>query len=211
MFKLLGLIFLLLGLSGCQTATKEKIYSAAQIDSLSNAFQVHLTNIETEFKNESWSPLTDEDKQLFKHINYYPYDISWRFEGPIQIYENPDSMIILGSKKGDERPALKYGYFHFEKDGKQNRLEIIKIFPTRPGHEAHLFLGFWDETSGNETYSGGRYVDIAENDDNFYTIDFNYSYNPYCAYSARYSCAVPPFENRLEIAITAGEKIFKEH
>ena len=159
-------------LSGCQTAPKEKNYTTEQIDSLSNTFQVHLTTIESEFKTESWSPLTDEDKQNFEHLNYYPYDISWRFEKPIQIYENPDSMTILGSKQNDVRPALKYGYFTFEKDGKQNRLEIIKIFPTRPGRKAHLFLGFWDGTSGNETYPGGRYIDIEENPDNFYTIDF---------------------------------------
>lgn len=211
MLKSHVIVLFLVVLSSCQIGTEKGKYTAAQIDSLSAVFQDHLAKIKAEFKNESWSPITDENKLQFEHLNYYPYDISWRFEGPIQIYENQDSITILGSKQGDVRPALKYGYFNFEKNGKLNKLKIIKIFPKKPGQTAHLFLGFWDETSGRETYPGGRYIDIEETPDNFYTIDFNYAYNPYCAYSTRYSCAVPPLENRLEIAITAGEKIYKEH
>ncbi|NIU01421.1 MAG: DUF1684 domain-containing protein, partial [Nitrosopumilaceae archaeon] len=72
-------------------------------------------------------------------------------------------------------------------------------------------LGFTDKTSGDETYGGGRYIDLVEHDRNHYVIDFNKAYNPYCAYNPKYSCAIPPEENHLAIAVTAGEKIFKEH
>ncbi len=195
----------------CQNNSKKQTFSAAQADSLEQAFKAHLLDTEQEFLAADWSPLSEQDKKEFKHLNYYPYDISWRFELPLQRYAHPDSMIVKGSKKGDLRPALKYGWFEFEKDGQKFKLQVIKILPSRPGQQAHLFLGFWDETSDHETYGGGRYIDIEENEENVYVLDFNYAYNPYCAYSARYSCAVPPFENRLNIAIKAGEKKYKEH
>ena len=87
----------------------------------------------------------------------------------------------------------------------------MKFPPHKKGAKSHLFLGFWDNTSGNETYGGGRYLDINENPENYYVIDFNYAYNPYCAYNHRYTCAVPPLQNRLSVAIKAGEKKYKEH
>ena len=198
-------------LFSCQQKTEKQTFSASQTDSLKQAFKAHLLDTEQEFLAADWSPLSEQDKKRFTHLNYYPYDISWRFELPLHRYPNPDSMIVKGSKKGDLRPALKYGWFEFEKEGKKFKLQVIKILPSRPGQKAHLFLGFWDETSDNETYGGGRYLDIEENETNRYVLDLNYAYNPYCAYSARYSCAVPPFENRLKIAVKAGEKKYKDH
>ena len=67
-------------------------------------------------------------------------------------------------------------------------------------------------TSGKESYGGGRYVDceIPEEGD-VVLVDFNKAYNPYCAYNPRYSCVIPPEENRLEVRIEAGEKTFEEH
>ncbi len=207
---LFALLFALL-LFGCSQQSKPAEYSQRQIDSLTTAFQSHLQEIVWEFKTASWSPIPKEERARFTTLHYYPYDVSWRYSAPIHVYAHQDSMIIKGSKQGDLRPALRYGYFDFKRDGKTHRLQIIKILPTRPGQQAHLFLGFWDATSGETTYGGGRYIDLEEHADNHYIIDFNYAYNPYCAYSHRYSCAVPPFENRLNIAVTAGEKNFKEN
>jgi len=205
--------FLLLLMSGlsCNKTPVPKTYSAAQKDSLVRAFQRHLRQIEYDFKHAEWSPLTEEDKAAFEHLNYFPYDPSWRFEGPIHIYKEPQATKVLGTKSGDIRPALRYGYFEFQKNGRRYRLQVLKILPAKPGRTAHLFMGFWDKTSGKETYGGGRYIDIDENEQNHYVVDFNYAYNPYCAYSHRYSCAIPPLENRLELAVTAGEKKFTTH
>ena len=77
----------------------------------------------------------------------------------------------------------------------------------RKGFKDYLFLPFLDATNGIETYGGGRYLDvyIFENQTNI-KIDFNLSYNPYCAYSHRYSCPIPPHENTLTVEINAGEK-----
>jgi hypothetical protein len=69
-----------------------------------------------------------------------------------------------------------------------------------------LFVPFADQTTGSETYSAGRYLDIDPTTTGYYTIDFNRAYNPYCAYNATYECPFPPPTNRLKAAIRAGEK-----
>jgi len=198
-------------LSACSGNRTEPSYTAARVDSLHKAFAQYIEEKNKQFKTADWSPLKQEDKGHFKGLNYYPYDESFRFRGAIKRYDRPDSITVLGTREGDLRPALRFGYFEFQIDDKTQRLEIIKILPRHPGGSAHLFLGFWDATSGVDTYAGGRYVDIGENDQDSYVIDFNYAYNPYCAYNERYSCAIPPLENRLEIALTCGEKNFKDH
>jgi uncharacterized protein (DUF1684 family) len=69
-----------------------------------------------------------------------------------------------------------------------------------------LFVPFADQTTGSDTYSAGRYLDIDATTTGYYTIDFNRAYNPYCAYNATFECPFPPSTNRLKAAIRAGEK-----
>ncbi len=163
------------------------------------------------FKFADWSPLTPEDRAMFNGLNYFDYDPSWRFELPLYVYPNPQKMIIKGTRPGDERPALRYGYFQFAKNGMPIKLDVIKILGQNPDDEGHLFLGFWDATSGEQTYAGGRYIDLKRTSEDLFIVDFNFAYNPYCAYSDRYSCAIPPFSNQIPIPVKAGEKKFKEH
>lgn len=163
-----------------------------------------------DFKNDPNTPLLAEDREAFQELNYYPVDLSLRFEGPIVKYDSPLPDTIIGTK-GDRRPALRYGYFPFTYQGREYRLQIYKILRDNPEFAKYLFLGFTDRTSGAETYGGGRYIDLIENEENHYVIDFNFAYNPFCAYNPRYSCAIPAAENRLPIAIKAGEKVFKKH
>jgi len=76
----------------------------------------------------------------------------------------------------------------------------------KPDTNKYIFLGFTDETTNKETYGAGRYINLELNNKNHYVVDFNYAYNPYCAYNPKYSCAIPSRENHLKIAIEAGEK-----
>ena len=69
-----------------------------------------------------------------------------------------------------------------------------------------LFVPFADLTSGDSTYSAGRYLDIDTTTTGYYTIDFNQAYNPYCAYNESYECPYPPPPNRLNAAVLAGEQ-----
>lgn len=174
--------------------------------------QIEITRLEKDslFKHADWSPLPDEEKEQFAGLKYFPVDLSLRFQGPITLYDTPIPDTIVGTK-GDLRPAIRYAYFSFQYQYKDYRLELYKILRDDPEYDKYLFLGFTDETTGDESYPTGRYIDVTENLKNHYVIDFNLAYNPYCAYNARYTCAIPSEENQLPFAIRAGERIYEEH
>ena len=197
-------MFILLSGFGCQRLSPEE---EAQLEFIKR----HRMEKDHFFKNDPDSPLLPEDKTNFKGLNYYPVDLSFRFEGPIIQYDTMVVDTIRGTREGDLRPAWRYGYFDFVYNQQRYRLQIYKILRDDPNLQKYLFLGFTDETSGKETYGGGRYIDLTENEENYYIIDFNLAYNPYCAYNPKYSCAIPPAENHLPFPVTAGEKIFKKH
>lgn len=197
-------IFLLILLAGgCSSYTPEEEALIAEI-------QQQRAEKDQDFKADPNSPLLAEDKTDFAGLKYYPIDLNLRFEGSIVRYDSLVPDTIIGTK-GDLRPAVKYGYFPFEYRGETYRLQIFKILRDNPAYQKYLFLGFTDQTGGTETYGGGRYIDLVENDENHYVIDFNQAYNPWCAYNPNYSCAIPSKENRLSFAVTAGEKNFKAH
>jgi uncharacterized protein (DUF1684 family) len=79
-----------------------------------------------------------------------------------------------------------------------------------PKYKDHLFIPFTDGTTYTETYGGGRYIDLSVNDikNGKIELDFNKCYNPYCAYAGGFNCPIPPVENRLPVAIKAGEKLY---
>jgi hypothetical protein len=74
--------------------------------------------------------------------------------------------------------------------------------------ENGLFLPFVDSLAGAETYPAGRYLEPEPLPGGRYLVDFNYAYNPYCAYNRQWSCPLTPIENRVKVPIRAGEKIF---
>ncbi len=196
-------IIVILTLMGCNTNNPEQ-------ESIIFKIEQHRKKTDRNFKIGKSSPLLPEDKKEFTGLNYFPIDLNLRFEGPIVKY---DSMIVdtIIATGGDRRAAAKFGYFKFDYKGKEYRLQVYKMLQAAPGFDKHLFLGFSDETRGKETYGGGRYINLSENDGNFYVVDFNMAYNPYCVYNPGYSCAIPSTENHLPFAVTAGEKNFKEH
>jgi uncharacterized protein (DUF1684 family) len=163
------------------------------------------------FKHETWSPIKTDERANFIALNYFPYNESLRFFGPILFHEQIDTTFIYGTKSGDIRPALKYAYFVFTYKNAEYRLQIYKLASINNPQRYSLFLGFTDESTGKDTYGAGRYIDITENPENFYIVDFNYAYNPYCAYNERYTCALPSRENHLPFRVTAGEKLYKNH
>lgn len=110
----------------------------------------------------------------------------------------------------DRKPIYRrYGYVDFQLDGKEYRLTVYQNMALKKQKEykKYLFIPFRDLTSGKETYGGGRYLDTEIPSGDVLILDFNRAYNPYCAYSHRYSCPIPPEENTLKVAIRAGEKV----
>jgi len=158
------------------------------------------------FKNGDDSPIPDDKKANFNGLSYFPIDLKYRFELPLHKNATPDTFKILTSA-GVERDAIKYGYFAFDIDAHACTLQVYQLLDIHSKYPDYLFLPFLDATSGKESYGGGRYLDFEENVSEVYTVDFNVAYNPLCAYGKTgYRCPIPPAENRLPLAIRAGEK-----
>ncbi len=157
------------------------------------------------FRTSEKSPLPEKDKENFSGLPYFPVNPALRLKVTLKKLETPEPMDMLTSD-GSPRKVLRYGYFTFILDDKVQRLYAYKFINS--SNDSLLFIPFRDSTSGEESYAGGRYLDVQEQaDSNVYTLDFNMAYNPSCAYGRpEYVCPVPPAENTLEVAIRAGEK-----
>jgi uncharacterized protein len=132
---------------------------------------------------------------------WYPYDEAYRFILPL---EADVKKIALGSTRTQDRAAERVGWFSFTVDGLDCRMAATRLLePGVPADSLQIF--FRDRSSGRETYELGRYLDIEPFEEGRYVVDFNRAYNPACAFSPHYNCPVPPPENRLSVAIRAGE------
>jgi uncharacterized protein (DUF1684 family) len=128
-----------------------------------------------------------------------------RFQAVLHRHPTPQT-IRIATNTTEERYALRYGYFEFQVEGQTCRLQVYRMLDDPPPGQAMLFVPFRDQTSGRESYGGGRYIDLRENTSGIYDLDFNRAYNPSCAYGKDYSSPVPPRENTLADPIRAGEK-----
>ena len=154
------------------------------------------------FRHDPHSPLTPEQRKAFKGLAYYAENPALKLIAAVDEFEDKDRVTMITST-GSVQEYLKYGEFAFEVDGRPAKLQIYQ-----DPHHGHFFLPFVDATSG-ETYEAGRYLEIEQEPDGKFLIDFNMAYNPYCAYNEAWSCPIPPKENRLNVKIEAGEKKFK--
>ncbi len=150
------------------------------------------------------SPLAPEQRRQFAGLKYFDENRSLRIEALLHKYPKPERVQMLTST-GHSAEYLKYGWVQFEVGGQAQTLQVYK---SEDGDE--LLLPFMDATTGRETYGSGRYLDLYEYGDGTVILDFNRSYNPWCAYSDQWSCPIPPVENRLAVRIEAGEKKYFE-
>jgi uncharacterized protein (DUF1684 family) len=162
-----------------------------------------------DFKEAANSPLDPEYIPAFKGLDYFRIDPAWKIDARLTLNENPDTIKM---KTTTERLPLYlvYGKAGFSVDGKEFYLTVYRNtgLMTKPGYEDYLFIPFTDQTSGNGSYGGGRYIDARITGNDHILIDFNKAYNPYCVYNKKYSCPIPPAENFLDIKVTAGVKDF---
>jgi uncharacterized protein (DUF1684 family) len=142
-----------------------------------------------------------------KPLNYFPPDTKYIINATFLPAEN-GKIIFLPTSDGKEKEYREFGAATFSLDGVKNTLMILEI--TEPGpYHGTLFLAFADATSARETYGAGRYLELKKIPGaSSIFLDFNEAYNPYCAYTANFSCPFPPRENVLRVAIRAGEKSF---
>lgn len=160
-----------------------------------------------EFKDASTSPLKNKDRSSFESLDFFPVDSS--FVITAHLTETPNTeyfeMQTTTSRVSKERV---FGVLEFEIDGNTYKLNVYQgeDMLTTEGFEDYLFLPFLDNTNGDTTYGGGRYIDLRIPKSDEIIIDFNTAYNPYCAYNEKYSCPIVPRENYIATQITAGVK-----
>jgi len=162
-------------------------------------------NEKAEFmKSGNGSPFL-KDSIPFTELHYFTIDPKYKVKAKLQPIESK-KVVILTTSDGNEQKYLEYANAIFSLDGIENRLLILELMEMGP-QRGKLFLAFADQTSGEETYGAGRYLDVKKIPAATSVIlDFNLAYNPYCAYNDSYSCPFPPKENLLSVSILAGEK-----
>lgn len=147
-----------------------------------------------------------------KALQFYPVDKNYRVVATLTKV-NDDKWINFPTSGKLTKAFKVYGILSFAINGKPLRLNVYQSQDQflNNGDKTYLFLPFTDFTTGEETYEGGRYLDLFTKDiqGNTLVLDFNKAYNPYCAYvSGQYNCPIPPGANALPIAIRAGEKAY---
>lgn len=158
-------------------------------------------------KTSDESPL-GEKKSTFTSLSYFEPDTKYRITADLELIQNK-KVVVLPTSSNEESSYLEYGWAEFELDEIKNRLLLLEVMDMGPTRGT-LFLAFADETSANDTYGGGRYLELKKIPGaGTITLDFNKAYNPYCAYNDGFSCPMPPRENVLKVAIRAGEKNWK--
>ncbi len=163
-----------------------------------------------EFADPKTTPLDSADFQNFKKLDFFPVNKKYRITA--RFVKNPRPVPFKFPTNTKRKPVyIKYGDAYFKWGGKHLHLEIYQNQALLKDsiYKNYLFLPFADETNGFETYGGGRYIDLEiPRDSTKIIIDFNKAYNPYCAYSHRWSCPLIPPVNRLPVEIKAGVKKF---
>ncbi|MBC8111969.1 MAG: DUF1684 domain-containing protein [Verrucomicrobia bacterium] len=152
------------------------------------------------FRASAESPI--ENKQLFRRLNYYPPNPEFRVKARLEMIEDTLGFAVnMTDGKKETYLRIAKALFSLQKQ----EYSVLLIKPLQK-NEAILHLLFTDKTTGDSTYGGGRYVDVPfKKGQKEVFLDFNLAYNPFCAYNPNYSCPLPPKENKLPIAITAGE------
>lgn len=153
----------------------------------------------------SESPIPEAQRASFPGLSYFPVDPSYHVPASLTPQPTKDPLVLELQTSGPEkrRRMAKVGTLSFSIRGESYRLLAF----ADEGSLTRLFVPFGDLTNGTESYRGGRYLDIDRTSTGIYDLDLNRAFNPYCVYNSSYDCPIPPRENRLTVAIRAGEKL----
>jgi uncharacterized protein (DUF1684 family) len=167
------------------------------------------------FAQHPQSPIPTEDLARFSSVDYFPPDPTFRV--PCRLEPMPSAEDIEIDTGGPDGVIhyRRLARAHFELAGEECALTVLSLV----GYGGGLFVPFRDGTSGKETYGGGRYLfDTIKNHipmpppevgAGLTELDFNYAYNPSCAYNHLWACPLAPQENWLPVPAAAGEKTYK--
>ncbi|WP_431158763.1 DUF1684 domain-containing protein [Winogradskyella poriferorum] len=194
-YFLIALLFLL----GC-TQKKESLKGESEWQRQKNAI----------FKDASKSPLKPKDLKRFNGLDFFKVDSTFIVNATLQ--RTPNSK-WFNMKTTDDRLSKErvYGILNFRLKNKNYTLSVYQGEENMQteGYEDYLFLPFLDDTNGDSTYGGGRYIDLRIPEGDTIQLNFNEAYNPLCVYNEKYSCPLVPRNNYLNLRVTAGMKNFK--
>jgi hypothetical protein len=161
------------------------------------------------------SPVPAEARATFPPLPYYAIDEAYRVPASLTVGSDRGQSIRPGSDQpvvlelptstGRRRKMIQIGALKFTLKGQALTLSAFVDAGTKDVRR--LFVPFGDRTNGNETYPGGRYLDLDRTATGIYDLDFNRGYHPFCVFNASYDCPYPPRENRLPVLIRAGERL----
>lgn len=180
--------------------------------------QTYKDSIETYRKQYVKELLADKRSPIkaadVKYMHFFPADHAYCVWGDVTL--SPGSKpFLINTHSGKQKPFKEYGTITFKIKDTMQTLHIYQMVDMMSGKPTsdELFVPFNDMTNYETTYAGGRYIDLFEKDmvNNQLLIDFNKCYNPYCAFADGFSCPIPPDENHLKIAVTAGEMMFSKN
>lgn len=163
------------------------------------------------FKDPNSSPLPDKYRKDFEGLDFFEPDTNYIVKA--HFVRTPDAEPFLMPTTTDRQTReVVYGIAHFTLNGTEHKLEVYQSLGLMDDekYEDYLFLPFLDNTNGEETYGGGRYIDLTIPDGDTLVIDFNKAYNPYCVYNKKYSCPLVPRQNYLRTKVRAGVKNFNK-
>jgi len=162
------------------------------------------------FFKSSDGPLLPENRAGFTGLAYFPVDAAYQVPARLEV-NTVDRATVLElpqSHTADKRKVRRIGVLHFSLPSLSNgELTLTAFVEVDAPDIMRLFVPFTDATSNKETYGGGRYLELTRTPTGLYDLDFNRAYHPYCLFNPSFECPVPPRENRLMVAVRAGEKI----
>ena len=209
-FKILVAFFLILA-----CGRGKKYHDEAQYAQVESPLLVDILDFQKElndsYKNPETSPLPDKYRKDFEGLDFYAPDTSYVVRA--KFVRTPDAEpFFLPTTTDRKTEEVVYGIAHFTLNGTEHQLEVYQSLGLidQEEYKDYLFLPFLDDTNGNETYGGGRYIDLSIPEGDTLVIDFNKAYNPYCAYNKKYSCPLVPRQNYLRTNVRAGVKDFKK-
>lgn len=193
----------------CAVIAIAPLAARAQADVLwLDSLNAYWGRINAEYRDTAHTPLPEEHRAGFAELERFPADARFHITARHKARKGKP----FGMKTTTERlPQYEaVGALRFTVAGKKERLTVYRNIELskRPENANYLFIPFTDLTNGEETYGGGRYLDLRGPLGKEVELDFNRAYNPYCAYGGRYSCPIPPLENHLEVRVAAGVKAF---
>ncbi|WP_435067601.1 DUF1684 domain-containing protein [Haloplanus sp. C73] len=157
------------------------------------------------FAEQRGSPIPPEERDDFDGLSYFDPDPDYRVTATVTVHEDPDP-VEMETSDGRTVRYLRAVTFEFELGDDTHTLCGYRQSPD----DSDIFVPFRDKTTGQQTYRGGRYMELTPDrelsDGDSVTLDFNLAYTPFCAFSDTFSCPLPPEENWLETTVPAGER-----